>query len=162
VSLMTRKKASQAAARANARRAASQLGPMATNVSRAARDGAAGARTWATPHVHRARSWAAPRVESAGHAVRDTIAPKVSDALVSAAQRLDHTPPARRRWPKLLGGIALFAAAGSAAAAVAIRRWSAAATVDNVSPAMTSTGSTVHEDPAEFSESEVNGKVRAH
>jgi hypothetical protein len=156
VSLMTRKQAGQR----TARRAADQLGPMASNARRAARDGAAGAKTWATPHVHRARSWAAPRVESAGHAVRETIAPKVSDALVSAAQRIDHTPPTRHRWPKLLGIVALLAAAGSAAAAVIIRRWPVAATYDPAGQA-TPTSSAQADYPAE-AEAEVNGRVRAH
>jgi hypothetical protein len=76
---------------------------------------------WATPHVDDARSWAAPRIERTGIAVRDSIAPRISDALVTAAHRLDTTPARRRRWPKLLAGLALLAAIASAGAAVA--RW---------------------------------------
>jgi hypothetical protein len=133
---------------------------MASNVRRAAQDGATGAKTWATPHVHRARSWAAPRVENAGHAVRDSIAPKVSDALVSAAQRIDSKASTRRSWPKLLGLVALFAAAGSAVAAVVIRRWPFAASYDSMVKDMPAPSA--NSDYAVPEEAEVNGRVRSH
>jgi hypothetical protein len=135
VSLLTRKQETGTGAMAQARQAASQLGPMAANASRAARSGAEEAKTRVTPHVHRARSWAAPRVASAGLAVRDSIGPKVSDALVNAAQRLDYPAPARRRWPKVLAGLAMLAAAASAVAAIAFRRQLGIASYGTAGPA---------------------------
>ena len=113
---------------------AKQAVPMAKQAGIAARQGAEDAVAWAAPlvedavawaapHVDEARSWAAPRLERTGVAVRDTIAPKISDALVTAAHKLDVTPSKRRRrWPRVLAGIALLAAAASAAAAIAMRR----------------------------------------
>lgn len=79
------------------------------------------ARDWVAPHVTDARAWAAPNVEQAGVAVRDKIAPVVSAALVEAAHRLD-VAPRRRRWPRVLAGIALVAAVGTAIGAVVLRR----------------------------------------
>jgi hypothetical protein len=81
-----------------------------------------GAREWAAPRVHGARMWASPRVEQAGYTVRDKYAPAVSAALIEAAHRLDDSPPKRRRWPWVLAGVAMLAAAGSAAAAIAMKR----------------------------------------
>lgn len=121
-------------ARAAAQTAA-QVVPIAKNAGLAARQGAEGAarwaapqveaaRTWAEPQVQAARSWAAPRVEQAGLAVRDRIAPTVSDALVEASHRLDgaQQQQRRRRWPRRVAGIAMLAAAASAVAAVMLRR----------------------------------------
>lgn len=81
-----------------------------------------GARAWAAPRVHGARVWAAPRVEQAGYTVRDQYAPAVSAALIEAARRLDDSPPRRRRWPWVLAGVGMLAAAGSAAAAILLKR----------------------------------------
>ena len=81
-----------------------------------------GARAWAAPRVHDARMWAAPRVEQAGYTVRDQYAPAVSAALIEAARRLDDSPPRRRRWPWVLAGVGMLAAAGSAAAAIMLKR----------------------------------------
>jgi hypothetical protein len=67
--------------------------------------------------VHRARAMAAPQIERAGHALEDSVAPKVSAMLSSAAQRLEPAQAPRRRWRKL-AGISLLAGAASAAAAV--------------------------------------------
>jgi hypothetical protein len=99
--------------------------PMAKNAGVAARHTAEDAVAWAVPLVHDARAWAAPRVEHAGLAVRDKIAPTIADALLDAAHRLDQPARQRRRWPRLLAGIAMVAAACSAAAAAILRRQSA-------------------------------------
>jgi len=96
--------------------------PIAKSAGMAARHGTESAVAWAAPHVDEARAWVAPHIERSGLAIRDTIAPKISDALVTTAHRLDTAPPRRRRWPKVLAAVALLAAAGSAAAAIAMRR----------------------------------------
>jgi hypothetical protein len=127
---------------------AAQMAPIAGTASTACRQGAEGAsrwaaprvqaarswaepqlqaaQAWAEPQVQAARSWAAPRVEQAGLAVRDKIGPSLSSALVEASHRLDGTPPQPqrpRRWPQLVAGIAILAAAaGSAVAAVMLKR----------------------------------------
>jgi len=110
-----------------------QMVPVARNAGLTARQGAdvvvawatprvQGARAWAAPRVHGARVWAAPRVEQAGYTVRDKYAPAVSAALIEAARRLDDSPPRRRRWPWVVAGVGIIAAAGSAVAAVVLRR----------------------------------------
>jgi hypothetical protein len=119
-----------AVASERARGAATQVVPMARNAGLTARQSAEGAVAWATPRVYDARAWAAPRVEHAGLAVRKTIAPAISekiapaisDAIVEAAHWLDAPAPPRRRWPGVLAGIAMLAAAGSAIAAALLRR----------------------------------------
>jgi hypothetical protein len=70
--------------------------------------------------VHGARAWAAPHLRTTGTALQDTVAPKVSAVLSSAADRLEPTEP-RRRWRKL-AGISVLTAAGSAVAAVIRKR----------------------------------------
>jgi hypothetical protein len=100
-----------------------QLVPMAKSAGLAARQGTDVVVAWATPRIRVARVWAAPRVEQAGVAVRDQIAPTVSAALIEAARRLDDSPPSRpRRWPWILAGCGMLAAAGTAAAAIIMRR----------------------------------------
>ena len=71
--------------------------------------------------VHRARALAAPQIESAGKALENRVAPKVSAMLSSAAQRIEPAGPRRRRWRKL-AGISLTTAAASAVAAVVRNR----------------------------------------
>lgn len=147
MSLMTRKNTG-AAAKQRALDTASQVPVMARNAGQTAKtagltarqsaeDAIAwatpkvqDARDWATPRVQDARSWAAPHVEQAGVAVREKIAPAISEkiaptisaALVEAANRLDPSPRRRRTWPRVLAGVAMIAAAGSAVAAVMLRR----------------------------------------
>jgi hypothetical protein len=100
-----------------------QMVPVARNAGLAARQGADVVVAWANPRVRTARVWAAPRVEQAGYTVRDQVGPAVSAALIEAARRLDDPPPPKRsRWPWVLAGIGLLAAAGSAAAAVMLKR----------------------------------------
>jgi hypothetical protein len=101
---------------------AKNASPMAKNAGRAAKDRADSLMTWAMPYIDNARVWAAPHVERTGVAVRDNVAPKVSSLLVTTARRLEKAPPKRRRWPRMLGTMAMLAAAGTAAAAVAMRR----------------------------------------
>jgi hypothetical protein len=106
-----------------ARSTYAQVVPMARSAGLAARQGADVVVAWANPHVRTARVWAAPRVEQAGYTVRDQVAPAVSAALIEAAHRLDDSPPPKRsRWPWVLAGIGLLAAAGSAVAAVMLKR----------------------------------------
>jgi hypothetical protein len=100
---------------------AKQAVPIAKQAGIAARQGAEDAVAWAAPRVDEARSWAAPKIERTGIAVRETIAPRISDALVTAAHKVDSTPSKRRRWPKLLAGFAVLAAIASAVAAIARR-----------------------------------------
>lgn len=128
------------------------------------------ARDWATPRVQDARVWAAPHVEHAGLAVRDKIAPAVSAALVEAAHRLD--VPKRRRWPRILAGLALAAAAGSAIAAILARRRSDVTSFgaegypsqDGPAPAASQTNGTGAPDQAQANgsgdEAEANARAR--
>jgi hypothetical protein len=90
--------------------AAAQLKPLAKTTGEAAKRG-----------VHRSRAWAAPQVERTGQVLQDSVAPKVSDLLSSAAQRLDPGKPRQRRWRKL-AGVSMLTAAASAAAAVFFKR----------------------------------------
>ena len=132
MSLMTRNDTSAAwneRAKQRALDTYAQLVPMAKNtyaqVVPMARQGADVVVAWANPRVRGARVWAAPRVEQAGFAVRDQVGPAVSAALIDAAHRLDDPPPPpprRSRWPWVLAGIGLLAAAGSAAAAIMLKR----------------------------------------
>ena len=97
--------------------------PMVKSAGQAAQAGAQGAATWAAPHVNRARAWTAPRIEQSGLVIRDTVAPSIHAALVATARRVDvPAPPPARRWPRMVAGTALLAAAGAAATAVLRRR----------------------------------------
>ena len=133
MSLMTSKNWSRSSVSAAAHRArdaamqavpkAKNAVPLAKNAGLTARHSAEDAVAWAAPKVNDARAWAAPHVEQVGLAVRDKIAPAISDAIVEAAHRLDApTAPRRRLWPRVLAGIAMLAAAGSAVAAAVLRR----------------------------------------
>jgi hypothetical protein len=136
MSLMTRNDTSAAwpeQVRLRALETYAQMLPVAKNAGLTARQGAdvvvawatprvQGARAWAAPRVHGARVWAAPRVEQAGYTVRDKYAPAVSAALIEAARRLDDPPPRRRRWPWVVAGVGVIAAAGTAVAAIVLKR----------------------------------------
>ena len=121
MSLMTRKNTGGGVTQ-RAVDTASQVVPMARSAGLAAKQSAEDAVAWAAPLVQDARTRVAPHVEQAGIAVRDKIAPTISSVLVEAAHRLDDSPPRRKRWPRLLAGFAMLAAAGSAVAAVMLRR----------------------------------------
>ncbi|HEX6934024.1 MAG TPA: hypothetical protein VF162_17915, partial [Streptosporangiaceae bacterium] len=68
------------------------------------------------------RAWAAPQVERSGQVLQDTVAPKVSAVLSSAAKRIDPAQPRHRRWQKPVGVAALTAAIGAVAAFLRNRR----------------------------------------
>jgi hypothetical protein len=99
-------------ARDRARKTAAQVKPAAAQVRPLAQSTQAAARRG----VRRTRAWAAPQVERTGQVLQDSVAPKVSALLSSAAQRLDPAKPPRRRWRKV-AGIATLTAVGSAIAA---------------------------------------------
>ncbi len=93
--------------------------PLAQNAGVSVRQGAGSAIAKATPAVEAARSWAAPQLEQSAHAITDTIAPMISDALMTAAQKIDVPKPRRRvRGGMVAGAVALTAAAGAAGFAV--------------------------------------------
>ena len=85
------------------------------------RRGARSAAMWAAPRVNGARAWTAPRIERSGLAIKDTIAPKISEVFVVTARHVD-VAPHRRRWPRVMAGTVLLVAAGAAVAVVLRRR----------------------------------------
>jgi hypothetical protein len=92
------------------RRMAEQAKPLARSTGAAA---ARGART--------TRAWAAPQVARAGQVLQDSVAPRISALLSSAARRIEPARQPRRLWRKLVGGSALTAAAGAVTAVVRSR-----------------------------------------
>ena len=92
-------------AMASLRPAAERAKPWAKNTGAAARRS-----------MLRTRAWAAPQVERTGKALQDSVAPKVSSMLSSAAERIDPARPRHRRW-KTPFGLATLTAAGGAVAA---------------------------------------------
>jgi hypothetical protein len=94
-----------------ARQAAAQMRPLARSTRAAAKRG-----------VHSTRAWAAPQVERTGQVLQDSVAPKVSALLSSAAERLEPAKPERKRWPRLAAISVLTAAAGAVAALARNRR----------------------------------------
>ena len=95
---------------ARARQAAAQLKPLARST------GVATSR-----RVRRTRAWAAPQVERSGQVLQDSVAPKVSALLTSAARRLEPANPGHGRRRKL-AGISMLTAATSAVAALVRNR----------------------------------------
>jgi len=107
----------------NATTSAAQQGvPLARNAGTSVRQGTGSAIAWATPYTEAARQWMAPRLEQSAHAISDTIAPKISDALMQAANKIDVPVRPRHRFLKIaiVGLTMLLTAAG--AAALAMRR----------------------------------------
>jgi len=100
-----------ASATDRALQAAARVKPLARSTREAAGRG-----------LHSTRAWAAPQVERTGHVLQDSVAPKVSALLSSAAQWLEPEKPRRKRWPRLAAISALTAAAGAAAAVARNRR----------------------------------------
>jgi hypothetical protein len=134
-----------AAIGARAKDAAAQAVPMGKRAGTTAvlgvRQGAQGAKEWASPRVEGAvqgvRIWAAPRLEGAADTVTESVAPKVSSLLRSAADqvRLEKAKPAKTGIRSLLDwrwllGIGAAAAAAGTTAAIAMRRRYAAATAE--------------------------------
>jgi hypothetical protein len=87
--------------------AADQLKPLAKSTARAARR-----------QLLRGRAWAAPQVERSGQVLQETVAPKVSAMLSSAAEKIDPAKPRTGRWRLPVGIVAAVAAAASAGAAI--------------------------------------------
>lgn len=97
---------------------ARQAVPLARNASTSVKHGADGAIAWATPYADAARAWAAPKLEQSAVAISENLAPRISDALVAAAHKIDVEHPKQRRFSKssLVAGSVLLAAAGAATA----------------------------------------------
>lgn len=104
-----------------AQQAAQQAVPLARTAGTSIRHGADDAVAWVTPKVDAARSWAAPQLEQSARAISEHLAPMISDALLSAAHKID--VPKRRTWQRrrLMAGSMLLAAAAGLAAALAMR-----------------------------------------
>lgn len=99
------------------RKATDQIKPLADQVKPLAKStGEAARKQW-----FRTRAWAAPRVERTGKVLQETVAPKVSDMLSEAAERIDPAKPKRGRW-RLPVGIATAVAAAASGAAAVIRK----------------------------------------
>ena len=116
---MSRRKGNHEARSAldRARRAAVQVKPAAAQVKPLATSAAAAARR----SVHRTRAWAAPQVDRTGQILRDSVAPKVSALMSSAAQRLEPAKP-KRRHRRMLAVSSVLTPAASAVAAIALKR----------------------------------------
>jgi hypothetical protein len=97
---------------------ARQAAPLARNAGTSVRHGADSAVAWATPYTDAARAWAAPRLEQSANALSENIAPMISDALITAAHKIDARPQKRQRRvskSSLLAASLLCIAAGAAA-----------------------------------------------
>jgi hypothetical protein len=119
-----------------AQQAAQQAVPLAKNAGTSMRQGSGYVIAWATPLVDAARSWAAPQIEQSARAVSETIAPMVSSALISAAQKIDapSRKPRRRRTGLVVGSMLLLVASVAALLALRQRQNSAAYTSAAPSP----------------------------
>lgn len=109
-----RKVASQAA------KLADQAAPITRKAAVTARQQAGGAADWARPRVGRLRAALAAGAARGSVSVQETVAPRVSAMLAATARRLDPPRQPSRRWPKVVAGTAVLAAAGTAAAAVIV------------------------------------------
>ena len=118
----------------------------------------------ATQGVQQARAWAAPRVEQAGVAVQESIAPKVSSAMVATARKIQPVMVSerRRRWPVIVAGVVTVSA--GCVAAILLRgqrasRFSAepAPAAPPVPPASGPAASSEGADPQQV---DANGQVR--
>lgn len=117
--------------------------PMAQQAVPLAKQGADTVIARATPLVYAARSWAAPQLEQSAHAISETIAPMIADALMSTARKIDVPPQKPRRGPRILAASGLVALLASAATAVlALRRrdgssgYSSVSAVDDGGPTL--------------------------
>lgn len=97
---------------------AKQAVPLAKSAGQSVKQGTDGAIAWATPYADAARAWAAPRLEQSAAAVSENLAPMISEALVTAARKIDTRPSKRRRVgnASLLAASVLLIAAGAMAA----------------------------------------------
>jgi hypothetical protein len=85
-----------------AQQAAQQAVPLAKTAGTSVRQGADGAVVWATPYVEAARHWVAPQLEQSAYALTETIAPMISNALISASRKIDTPPPKSHRRSRML------------------------------------------------------------
>ncbi|MHB1595583.1 MAG: hypothetical protein ACYCO9_15730 [Streptosporangiaceae bacterium] len=120
---------------AQASRLAEQAGPATKKAATAAQQGAQNVRVragtarqganqvadWARPQVIRTRSWMAARAASGSHSVQETVAPKVSSMLATAARKLEPPRPKARRWPRKFLRITLLTAAAAAVTGIMLR-----------------------------------------
>lgn len=112
--------------RGQAAKAMRQAGPLAGKLPMAqqavplARQGADSATAWATPMVDAVRSWAAPQLEQSAHAINETIAPAISNALLTAAHKIE-VPQKKGRGGQVIAGSMLVTAAAGVAAMLARR-----------------------------------------
>jgi hypothetical protein len=143
---------------------AQQAVPLARSAGTTVRQGTEMAMARATPMVDTARSWAAPQLENYAHAISDSIAPRISDALISAARKIDVPKrKSRRRRGMVAGAIALTAAAGAATVAVVrLRRQSnGMAEGDDLASARgTEAGADAGTDPESGPDADMNGHSR--
>ena len=100
---------------------AQQAMPLAQNAGATMRQGAGTAMSRTTPAVEAARSWAAPQLEQSAHAITDTIAPMISDALLNAAHKIEVPKPKHKSNRALVVGAMVLTAAAGAATAAAMR-----------------------------------------
>jgi len=100
---------------------ADQARPMTMKAAVSARQGAGEAAAWARPRVGRLRAWMAIRAARGSVSVQETIAPRLSAMLAATARQLDPPKQRSRRWPKILAGTAMLAAAGATTAAMLLR-----------------------------------------
>lgn len=114
--------------------------------------------------MYGARVWAAPRIERTGVAVQERLAPRVSEMMVSTARRVQpRVVRSRRRWPLVVGGIALLAAGGAAAAVLRSQRRSSADAEPSMpapTPMPTPGQGVDHPDLADTTQVDANGQVR--
>lgn len=123
------------AIRAGARHAAAQLKPAAERARPLAKSTGEAARR----QVLKTRAWVAPQVKRSGQALQDTVAPKLSAMLASAAKRIDPAQPRQRRWKKP-AGLATLTAAGGAVVAFLRGRSKSAPTTSRHTDTVTPTG----------------------
>lgn len=142
-------------ARDRVRQVAAHVQPAADRVKPLARSTGKAARH----RVHMTRAWAAPRVERTGHVLQESVAPKVSALLSSAAQRLDPDKPRNRHWRKPVGIAAAVTAAASAVLAYLSRHRKPATATADAGDAAPASEMGDHQAAASAS-AEVNGEVR--
>lgn len=104
-----------------AQQAAQQAMPIARSAGNSVRQGADGAIAWVTPYVDTARSWAAPQIEQSARAFSDSVAPAISNALVSAAHKIDAAPQQQSGMRRKLTAAALLTALAGAVTVIAMR-----------------------------------------
>jgi hypothetical protein len=94
---------------------ARQAVPLARSAGQSVKQSTDGAIAWAMPYADAARAWAAPRLEQSAAVVSENIAPMISEALVTAARKIDTKPSKRRRVgnASLLAASVLLIAAGA-------------------------------------------------